>query len=302
MKSTRGPAEATSKKRLFVESIVDLTSLPPSLVEGVIRDKSDDFDLLSPAQYYESLVDFTLYVREHDNPFQLFSPSKQLPTAPVLHDLGCIVLEASRGSKSGLAATLWFAAANWGFAPSACSFAAMLARSGQYGKDSVTAPAEQRFRALVRAGDPVAAAIEGEILYQQGKYAEAEAALLRVQRRQAAGTADLGSWEPNFRLALGRTLGRRGKADQAVAILRGLSDEGYIAADAELGRLLRGADPDAAMQYLFRPGCTGALSCFEEMAAIELDKAAKAEKPSDAADHRLWAEELTRLADKNAEF
>ncbi|XWW97083.1 hypothetical protein V2A60_005064 [Cordyceps javanica] len=278
--------------------MLDLTSLPPSVVESLIREKRDEFNLLSPTEYYESLAAFILYVREHDSPFQLFSPS----SAAVLHDLGCIVTEASRGSRRGLASVLWFTAANWGYAASTCSLVAVLARSGQYGKEAVTAPVERRFRALVQGNDPVATAIQGEILYQQGKYAEAEAVLGKVTRKGEAGAGALGNWEPNFRLTLGKTLGRRGKTDQAVAILRGLSDEGYIEADPELGRLLRGSDPEEALQYLFKAGCTGALGCFEEMAAIELDKAAKAEHSSDEADCRLWAAELARLADSKAEF
>ncbi len=197
--------------------------------------------------------------------------------------------------------SLWFTAANWGFAPSVCSLAAFLARRGQYGKEEVFAPAEKRFRALVKGGDPIAMAIEGEVLYHQGKYGEAEVLLTKVLRKHA-DKGDLGNWEPNFRLTLGKTLGKRGKTDQAAAILRKLSEDGYIEADPELGRALRGSDPDGALQYLFKAGCTGALDCFEEMAAIELVKAAVAEDASSAADHRLWAQELSRLADKNAEY
>lgn len=216
-------------------------------------------------------------------------------------------MEASRGFKSHLAASLWFTATNWGHAPSACSLAAFLARSGQYGKEEFFAPAEQRFRALVRGGDPTAMAIEGEVLYQQGKYDEAEATLNKVlqgQKQHARGGGDggLGNWEPNFRLTLGKTLAKRGKTDQAVAILRRLSEEGYIEADPQLGKTLRASDPDEALQYLFKAGCTGALDCFEEMATIELDKAAKAGSSSEANDHWLWAQELTRLADKDADF
>ncbi|KAM3467531.1 hypothetical protein MY5147_001495 [Beauveria neobassiana] len=282
-----------------MDSMLDLASLPRTQVEALIHKNSNDFDLLSPAEYYDSLMAFTLHIRDHDNPFQLLSPTHKLPGAPVLHDLGCIVMEASRGSKSGLASVLWFTAASWGFGPSACSLVAILAAHGEYGKSTATAPAERRFRALVKAGDPVAMAIEGDILYRQGKYGEAEAILRKVQQQHAA---DLANWEPNFRLALGKTLARRGKTDQAIAMLRALADDGYIEADQQLGSALRSTDPDEALQYLFKAGCTGALHCFEEMATIELDKAANAKNSSDAADHRLWAGELARLADRKAEF
>lgn len=213
-------------------------------------------------------------------------------------------MEVSRGGRSGLASALWFTAGNWGYAPSTCSLIAVMARAGRYGQDAAMAPAEKRFRALVQSGDPVAVAIEGQILYQQGKYAEAEAALRQVLRTHAGtgGSAAFAHWEPNARLALGMTLGRRGRTDEAVAMLRQLSDDGYIEAEPVLGRLLRGSDPEAALQHLFKAGCTGALECFEEMAAIELDRAAKTDNANDAADHRLWAEELARLADNRAEF
>ncbi|KAM3502041.1 hypothetical protein MY10362_005123 [Beauveria mimosiformis] len=279
--------------------MLDLTSLPRTRVEALIRENSSEFDLLSPAEYCDSLMGFTLHIRDHDSPFQLLSPTHQLPGAPVLHDLGCIVMEASRGTKDDLASALWFIAASWGFGPSACSLAAILAAYGEYGKSTATAPAERRFRALVKAGDPVAMTIEGDRLYRQGKYGEAEAILRKVQQKHAT---DLGNWEPNFRLTLGKTLARRGKTDQAVAMLRALAEDGYIEADGQLGSELRSTDPDEALQHLFKAGCTGGLRCFEEMAAIELDKAAIAKNSSDAADHRLWAGELARLADRKAEF
>ncbi|KAM3454655.1 hypothetical protein MY3296_002896 [Beauveria thailandica] len=279
--------------------MLDLTSLPRTHVEALIHEMRSDFDLLSPTEYYDSLTGFTLHIRDHDSPFQLLSPTPKLPGAPVLHDLGCIVMEASRGYNNALASALWFTAASWGFGPSACSLVAIVAAYGEYGKRTAIEPVERRFRALVKAGDPVAMAIEGDVLYRQGKYGEAEAILRKVQKKHAA---DLGNWEPNFRLALGKTLARRGKTDQGVAMLRALADDGYIEADRQLGSELRSTDPDEALQHLFKAGCTGAVLCFEEMAAIKLDKAANAKTSSDAADHRLWAVELARLADRKAEF
>ncbi|KAJ4145041.1 hypothetical protein LMH87_003903 [Akanthomyces muscarius] len=297
---------STPRKQFFKDEILDLKSLPRLHVEAFIHHKGDEFNLIPPAGYYASLMAYTQYIRDYDSPFQLVSPSQDLPGAAVLHDLGCIVMEASRGFKSHLAASLWFTATNWGYAPSACSLAAFLARSGQYGKEDFFAPAEKRFRALVKGGDPIAMAIEGEILYREGKYGEAETILNNVLRKQKqhsdSSAGGLRNWEPNFRLTLGKTLGKRGKTDQAVAILRRLSEDGYIEADPQLGKTLRASDPDEALQYLFKAGCTGALDCFEEMATIKLDKATKAGDSSEANDHRLWAQELTRLADKNAAF
>ncbi|KAJ3485153.1 hypothetical protein NLG97_g6879 [Lecanicillium saksenae] len=289
-------------KRYDVESMLDFTAIPRSYVEAFISTCGDEFDIRSPAGYYDGLMVYAESIRSRGNAFTVIKPTDKLPDAVVLHDLGCIVAEASRGSMMGLAASLWFTAATWGYAPSTCSLAGFLAHTGMYGQSELFTPAEQRFQALVKQGrDPIAMAIQGEILCRQGSLAAAEDMLRKALRRHES-KGELGNWEPNARISLGRTLAKRGKTDEAEAVLRKLSDEGYIEADGPLGKILRDKDPDLASQYMFRMGCVGFLDVFNDMAAIELDKSAKAENSRDAEEHRKWAEELSHLGNKKATF
>ncbi|KAJ6781442.1 hypothetical protein PWT90_08454 [Aphanocladium album] len=291
-------------KRFKVDAMLDFTDLQPAVVEAFIQRQRHEFDLRSPAEYYEGLMAYADEIRSRKTPYPVFKPTEKLPNAAVLHDLGCIVLEVSRGRMTLLASSLWFVASNWGYAPSTCSLISSMARHGAYGTLDFLAPAERRFQALLNSGrDMIALAIHGEILRSQGNLAAAEDALREALRRhEAKGGGELGNWEPNARIALGQTLAQRGKTDEAVAMLRRLSDEGYIEADVPLGKALRGTDADQAAQYMYRAGCAGALEVFNEIAALELDKSAKADTPSEAEDHRKWAQELTHLANRKAEF
>lgn len=208
-------------------------------------------------------------------------------------------MEASRGTKADLSLSLWSVAGNWGFAPSTCSAVSYLVRINLYRKLEVFQPLEKRFRALVASGcDPITMAIQGEVLFAEKSYTAAENGLRTVLRDPGS----LGNWEPKARLALGKTLARRGKTHEALAILSKLSQDGYIEADEPLGEVLRNTNPDEALRQLYQAGCAGTLSSFNLMAAIELTKATEAKTSSDAEHHRKWAQELTRLADKRAEY
>lgn len=211
-------------------------------------------------------------------------------------------MQASRGMNTPLAMSLWLPACNWGFKPSLLSLIWLLVRSGVYNAGPDFKGVERRFQALVKTKtDPIAMAIEGEVLYRKGDFVRAEE-ILRAAMENHNSKSSLVNWEPNCQLTLGKTLAMRKKRDEAAAILQKLSDEGYIEADLELGKILRHVNANEALKYLYKAGCTGALQAFEEMAVMELERAAAAKNPSEAAEHRRWAAEYSRLADRRAEF
>lgn len=177
-----------------------------------------------------------------------------------------------------------------------------MVQSNLYGGGGVFESPQTQFEVLVaRKSNPIAMAIQGEVLFEKKKYVQSEKLLREIleddNRREA-----LGNWESVCRMAFGRSLLKLGKKEEAIPIFRELSEQGNIEAHLLLGNALASSDPKRAAEALYRAGCSGMPWAFGELAAIELGKTAKAKSRQEADEHRRWASEFLRLSDPAAQF
>lgn len=198
------------------------------------------------------------------------------------------------------AMAMWASASQVGYRPATLSLARQLVRSGAYGRQRSMAGVEARFRKLASSGkDADALTVAGEFLYEQGRF---EAAVATLRDALATEAPDF-EWKPYSQLCLGKALLKLNRCDEALVVLKPLSESGLPEADAELGHLLKNRDSSKAAQHFFAASCNGKRDMFHYLAQLALEPSSLAAgQDSDPEERRRWASEWSRLADPRSEY
>lgn len=53
---------------MSLDTILDLTNIPPPYVQAFIHSRKEEFDLRSPEEYYATLLAYCEHVRSHETP------------------------------------------------------------------------------------------------------------------------------------------------------------------------------------------------------------------------------------------
>ncbi|KAM5351472.1 hypothetical protein ACJ41O_004195 [Fusarium nematophilum] len=195
---------------------------------------------------------------------------------------------------------MWASASEMGYRPSTLSLSRDLVRSHAWGRKSQLRRVETRFKQLVSEGrDGDALTVEGEMLYELGKYGAAAKMLERALRLEDSSGFE---WKPHCRLCLGRSYLKLGRTAEAREVLEAMEGSGSAEADVELARMLRTGEPDKAEQHLYVAAVNGHMDMFRQLSEMEFEKGASSADRESKKKHHLWAMEWSRLADPREKF
>lgn len=188
---------------------------------------------------------------------------------------------------------MWASASDMGHDAATITLARSIIRSKAWGRKQQLSKVEARFKQLVASGtNPDALTAEGELQYEQGKYAAAS----RVLERALALDVDF-EWRPQCQLWLARAYRKLGRTDRALELLESMGSQGPVEADAELATMLKVSEPEKAEQHLFTAAVNGYLNMYTHLSEMEFQREAEAVDGNAKRNHHLWAMEWARLAD-----
>ncbi|KAH7023543.1 hypothetical protein EDB80DRAFT_697875 [Ilyonectria destructans] len=279
--------------------VYNLEGITLQTFEDVIK-MSGLFDSLPPAQYYEVARRFAEAIQKGSSPWSVRLAGQNAISARVLYDVGCIMrhIREPRSSQS-FAVAMWASAADMGHRPATLSLARQLIHSHAWGQKSQLRKVETRFKQLVSEGkDPNALTIEGEMLYELGKY---DAAAKILKRALLLDGEDF-EWKSQCQLYLGKAYVKLQRPAEAKEVFQAIPNSGSSEADVELGQLLRSSDVEKAEQHLYAAAINGKPEMFRHLSEIAFDNQTKATDKQTMKDHQLWAMEWSRLADPKEQF
>lgn len=202
-------------------------------------------------------------------------------------------------SSQAFAVAMWASAAEMGSRPATLSLARQLIHSRAWGQRSQLRNVETRFKQFVSEGkDPNALTVEGEQLYELGKY---DAAVNMLGRALALSESDF-EWKPQCQLYLGKAYLKLKRPAEAKEVFETISESGSTEADVELGQLLRASDVEKAEQHLYTAAINGKPEMFHHLSEIAFDKMSNATDEQTRKDQQRWAMEWSRLADAKVQF
>ncbi|KAK7429994.1 hypothetical protein QQZ08_003383 [Neonectria magnoliae] len=194
---------------------------------------------------------------------------------------------------------MWASAAEMGSRTASVSLARHIIRSGAWGQKSQMKNIETRFKQLVSEGkDPNALTVEGEHLYELGKY---DAAANMLRRALDLGEDDF-EWKSLCQLYLGRSYLKLKRPTEAREVFEALSESGSAEADADLGQLLRSSDIEKAEQHLYTAAINSNPETFRHLSEIAFENMSRATDEYTRKDQQRWAMEWSRLADPKVQF
>jgi tetratricopeptide (TPR) repeat protein len=197
---------------------------------------------------------------------------------------------------------MWAAASELNFTPATLSLISHLMSADMYGKSPYFAPAEARFKTIVRGGrDPNALTLEAQLLWDQRQYGGATKVFERALRLGESGaTGDEGfPWKPRALAGLGMAHRKLGNNEKALECCREASRLGLPDADIYIGML--STDASESQQHLFWAGCRNK-DHFKYLAQLAMEKSEAATDAEAKKEHLRWAAEWTNLADKSVAF
>ena len=193
---------------------------------------------------------------------------------------------------------MWASASYMGLEIATVTLARELFLSGQYGVWARFSRTEKRFKEIVAKGkDPNALTVQGEMFFAQKQYSKAVQVLQQALRLNAPSF----QWQLICQLCLARTYAELGRMKEAKATFEELHEAGLPDATMQLGLMVRSSDLDRAHGLLYEAACKGRPSLFTHLAEIELERASNAGDAEARDEHKLWAMEWSRLADKRME-
>lgn len=220
--------------------------------------------------------------------------------ASTMHEIACILRHFQNvESAQAFSMAMWKSASDMGHRPSTLSLARFLIRSKAWGKLEPLRRVETRFKQLVAEGkDPNALTVEGEFLYEHGKH---DAAVKTLQQALRLPSSNF-EWKHNCQLCLGKALVKLDRPTEAQRAFEDAVESGSIAANGELGQLLRLSDLGRAQQYLYLAAIDGRPEMFRQLSEVSVEKQSAADNDKSRKQHELWAMEWSRLADTKAAF
>ncbi|KAF7543336.1 hypothetical protein G7Z17_g10820 [Cylindrodendrum hubeiense] len=279
--------------------VYNLEGITLQTFEDVIK-MSGLFENMSSAEYYEVAQRFAEAIKKGSSPWSVKLTGQNGISASALYDVGCIMrhIREPRSSQA-FAVAMWASAADMGHRPATLSLARQLAHSHAWGQKSQLRKVETRFKQFVSEGrDPNALTVEGEMLYELGKY---DAAAKMLQRALVLDGEEF-EWKSQCQLYLGKAYVKLQRPVEAREAFESISDSGSSEADTELGQLLRSSDTEKAEKHLYTAAVNGNLEMFRHLSEIAFDKQVKATDKQVMKDHQLWAMEWSRLADPKEQF
>ncbi|KPM43512.1 hypothetical protein AK830_g3071 [Neonectria ditissima] len=258
------------------------------------------FEALSVPQYYEIAQRFAEAIKHGSSPWSVRLLGQNRLSHKDLYEVGCIMrhIREPRSSQA-FAVAMWASAAEMGSRPATISLARQLIHSHAWGQKSQLRSVEARFKQLVSEGkDPNVLTVEGEHLYELGKY---DAAANMLRRALALDEKDF-EWKSQCQLHLGKAYLKLKRPAEAREVFETISESGSAEADVELGQLLRSSDTEKAEQHLYTAAINGKPEMFHHLSEIAFENMNKAADEQTRKDQQRWAMEWSRLADPKVQF
>ncbi|KAJ4268557.1 hypothetical protein NW762_002621 [Fusarium torreyae] len=278
----------------------DINKITTRTFEEPIRAIGGFFDELKPEECHVYASKFADAIKNGADPYNAkLSGENDIPLE-ILHEVAALLwLARPTAATHAFSTAMWASASEAGYHISTVSLGRCLMMSGGWGKLQGLKRVEDRFRQIVSEGkDQNALTAEGESFYKAGRY---EAAVRILKRALSLNDFDF-DWRDDCQMCLGQSYLKLGRTAEARQVFEALGGARIPDADAELARMLRKTNPDAARQRMYSAAIGGRRDMFSQLAELELEQEAQVTDSESKKDHQRWAMEWFRLADPSVKF